>query len=65
VPDFERAIAEYVVEQKSADYIFTVKDNQPTLRADIEALKLPALPPAGLYGRQGPWAARNARAVVQ
>lgn len=41
----QRAVAAYVVEQKTADYVFTVKNNQPTLRADIEALQLPALPP--------------------
>jgi len=42
-----RAVASYVVEQKSADYIFTVKDNPPTLRADIEALQ-----PASCRGRR-------------
>src|SRR5881296_3647336 len=31
--------ARYIVEQKKADYLFTVKDNQPTLRQDISDLK--------------------------
>ncbi|MEI6413817.1 MAG: ISAs1 family transposase, partial [Pseudomonadota bacterium] len=35
----------YLVEDKGADYVFTVKDNQPTLRQDIEILHLDADPP--------------------
>lgn len=31
-------IARYLVEEKGADYVFTVKDNQPTLRQDIADL---------------------------
>jgi len=38
--------ARYLVQEKNADYLFTVKDNQPTLRADIEALNLAAFPPS-------------------
>ncbi|RPJ18457.1 MAG: ISAs1 family transposase, partial [Desulfobacteraceae bacterium] len=38
--------ATYLVEEKHADYLFTVKDNQPTLKADIEALDLTAFPPS-------------------
>jgi hypothetical protein len=37
--------ARYVVEEKKADYLFTVKDNQPTLKQDIEDLHLEAFPP--------------------
>lgn len=33
-------ISKYIVEQRQADFVFTVKDNQPTLKADIEALNL-------------------------
>ena len=33
------------VTNKQADYLFTVKDNQPTLRQDIESLHLEAFPP--------------------
>lgn len=33
-------VAKYLVEAKCADYLLTVKDNQPTLRHDIEALGL-------------------------
>jgi hypothetical protein len=39
--------ARFLVEAKQADYVFTVKDNQPTLRDDIAALRLDAFPPAG------------------
>ncbi|MGH8567283.1 MAG: ISAs1 family transposase [Gammaproteobacteria bacterium] len=34
----QRSIASYVVEQKQAHYLFAVKDNQPTLRQDIQHL---------------------------
>jgi len=37
--------ARYVVEVKKADYLFTVKDNQPTLKQDIADLHLEAFPP--------------------
>jgi hypothetical protein len=39
--------ARFLVEAKHADYVFTVKANQPTLRDDIAALRLDAFPPAG------------------
>jgi len=32
--------ANYLVEEKKADYLFTVKDNQPTLLEDIKSLEL-------------------------
>jgi hypothetical protein len=38
-------IAKHIVEEKNADYFFTVKDNQPTLRADIEDLRMEDFPP--------------------
>ncbi len=38
--------ARYVVEEKKADYLFTVKDNQPTLKEDIADLHLEAFPPS-------------------
>jgi hypothetical protein len=38
--------ARYLVEEKHAHYLFTVKDNQPTLRQDIADLQLDALPPS-------------------
>ena len=37
--------ARYLVEDKQAHYLLTVKDNQPTLKADIESLCLEAFPP--------------------
>lgn len=45
--------ARFIVEEKKADYLLTVKDNQPTLRADIEVLRLEAFPPSGDNGQQG------------
>lgn len=38
--------ARYIVEHKKADYLFTVKDNQPTLRDEIAKLNLPSFPPS-------------------
>jgi len=47
----QRETARYLVEEKSADYVFTVKDNQPTLRDDIETLHLDAFPPSAHHDR--------------
>jgi hypothetical protein len=49
----QKEIARYLVEQKKADYLFTVKDNQPALKKDIEDLGLEAFPPSGPNERQG------------
>src|SRR5205085_5892117 len=38
--------ARYLVENKGADYLFIVKDNQPTLRQEIADLKLESFPPS-------------------
>ncbi len=38
--------ARYLVEDKHADYVFTVKDNQPTLKQDIADLGWEAFPPS-------------------
>lgn len=42
----QKNIARYIVEEKHADYVFVVKDNQPTLRQDIETLNLDAFSPS-------------------
>jgi hypothetical protein len=42
----QRDTARYLVEDKEAHYVFTVKDNQPTLLDDIETLHLDAFPPS-------------------
>lgn len=34
----QRELAQFLVEQKGADYAFTVKDNQPTLKQDLHTL---------------------------
>lgn len=42
----QTSLARFLVEIKKADYLFTVKDNQSTLKEDIEALNLTdAFPP--------------------
>lgn len=41
----QREIARHLVEEKKAHYCFTVKDNQETLKGDIEALRMEAFPP--------------------
>jgi hypothetical protein len=43
--------ARYLVETKKADYLFIVKDNQPTLRQDIADLELEAFPPSAHHHR--------------
>jgi hypothetical protein len=37
--------ARYLVEDKQAHYLLTVKDNQPTLKADIASLRMEDTPP--------------------
>lgn len=39
--------ARFLVEDKQADYVFTVKDNQPTLLQDIQALDDSSFSPSG------------------
>jgi hypothetical protein len=56
----QRKTARYIVEEKQADYLFTVKDNQPTLHADIALLHLEAFPPSGDHDQQGTRPDRNA-----
>ncbi|HEX8959955.1 MAG TPA: ISAs1 family transposase [Geobacteraceae bacterium] len=46
--------ARFLVEEKGADYLFTVKDNQPTLKKDIDTLKMEAFPPSSRNGGQRP-----------
>jgi hypothetical protein len=42
----QKATAAFVVEEKKADYVFTVKDNQPSLLEAIEDLNLVAFSPS-------------------
>jgi hypothetical protein len=46
--------ARYIVETKKADYLFVVKDNQPTLRQDISDLKLESFPPSAHHDGKRP-----------
>lgn len=47
----QKETARFLVENKQADYLFIVKDNQPTLRQDIVDLQLNAFPPCGIHYR--------------
>lgn len=47
----QKKIAEHVVEDKKAHYVFLAKDNQPTLRQDIATLGLDAFPPSAHHRR--------------
>jgi len=47
----QEATARYLVEEKKADYLFTVKDNQPTLKQDIADLHWESFPPSAHHGR--------------
>ncbi len=42
----QRETARYIVEEKKAHYLFTVKDNQSTLKQDIHDLNLVDFPPS-------------------
>jgi predicted transposase YbfD/YdcC len=41
----QKNTARFIVEEKQADYLFTVKDNQSTLKQDIESLSLDSFSP--------------------
>jgi hypothetical protein len=43
----QKESARFIVEKKCADYFFTVKDNQATLKDDIKSLHMEAFPPSG------------------
>lgn len=47
----QQETARYLVEDKKANYLFIVKDNQPTLRQDIAALELKSFPPSTHHHR--------------
>jgi hypothetical protein len=47
----QKETARYLVEKKRAHYLFTVKDNQQTLKEDIEALHMSDFPPSAPNGR--------------
>lgn len=42
----QKDTARFLVEEKKADYFFTVKDNQPTLNKDSQPLRMEAFPPS-------------------
>lgn len=49
----QKEFARYVVEDKGGDYVLMAKDNQPTLREDIEAVDWDSFFPSGDEPRQG------------
>jgi hypothetical protein len=55
----QKKIASHLVQDKKADYLLTAKDNQPTLKQDIEDLGLDAFPPSAPDDGQGARADRN------
>jgi hypothetical protein len=61
----QREHARFLVEEKHADYLFTVKHNQPTMLADLEALDEDSFSPSGGDHRQGPWPAGEAQGADQ
>ncbi len=42
----QKDTATFIVQEKKADYFFTVKHNQETLNNDIKLLQLKAFPPS-------------------
>ncbi len=42
----QKETARYIVQDKKADYLFTVKDNQETLKKDIKDLHMEVFPPS-------------------
>lgn len=44
-----KELADYIVKEKHADYLFTVKGNQESLMNDIDALRLESFPPSSRY----------------
>lgn len=48
----QQAIARFLVEEKHADYLFMLKDNQPTLRSEIESLPREAFSPSRALHRR-------------
>lgn len=50
----QREHARFLVEKKHAHYVFTAKDNQPHLLADIQALDEESFSPSGCDDRKGP-----------
>jgi len=61
----QKQTARFLVEEKGADYLLTVKDNQPTLRADIELLALSNFPPSTPDCRERTRADRNPPSLDQ
>jgi hypothetical protein len=59
----QKETARFIVEEKNADFLFTVKDNQPSIRDDIQLLHLEAFPPSGHLGEQGARSDRDTPAV--
>jgi hypothetical protein len=55
----QRETARYIVEEKGADYVFTVKENQKTLYQDIEALQEEDFSPSVQDRRKGSWTFGN------
>jgi hypothetical protein len=57
----QKETARFLVEEKEADYLLIVKDNQPTVKGDIESLRMEAFPPSAPDDGQGAWADRESQ----
>lgn len=61
----QAATARAIVDDHHADYVFTVKDNQPTLKEEIATLGLEGFPPSALRRDQGARTDRDPRDLDQ
>jgi hypothetical protein len=61
----QKDFARFVVEEKNADYVLIAKDNQPTLKADIQLLHLESFSPSGGDIRQGARSDRKPEDLAQ
>jgi len=61
----QKEFARFLVEEKNADYVLIAKDNQPTLKADIQLLHLESFSPSGGDIRQGARSNRNPQDLGQ
>ena len=58
-------LARFLVDEKQADYVFTVKGNQPTLEKAINDMDQGLFSPSTRNVQQGPWPDRNKKDLDQ
>ena len=57
----QKAFAKFLVEEKESDFVFMVKENQPTLLEDIRTQHAGSFFPSGEHEGQGARANRDSR----